>query len=90
MLQPTQRRSLDVTEWLTWFFDTLHRAVDHVQITLDAVLTRVPMNARQVKVLNKFLDGFEGKLTSSKWAAIAKCSPDTALRDINDLLAQGM
>lgn len=48
------------------------------------------MNERQVKVLNRQLDGFEGKLTSSKWAAIAKCSPDTALRDINDLLASGV
>lgn len=48
------------------------------------------MNERQVKLLNKLLDGFEGKLTSSKWAAIAKCSPDTALRDINDLLMRGV
>ena len=48
------------------------------------------MNQRQIKVLNKLLDGFEGKLTSSKWASIARCSPDTALRDINDLLAWGV
>ena len=48
------------------------------------------IHERQVKLLNKLLDGFEGKLTSSKWAAIAKCSPDTALRDINDLLARGV
>lgn len=48
------------------------------------------MNERQLKLLNRLLDGFEGKLTSSKWAAIAKCSPDTALRDINDLLARGV
>jgi len=48
------------------------------------------LNERQVKLLNKLLDGFEGKLTSSKWAAIAKCSPDTALRDINDLLMRGV
>ena len=92
-------RSLDVTEWLTWFLDTLHGAVDQAQHTLDAVLTKTrfwqrwaatPLNERQVKLLNKLLDGFEGKLTSSKWAAIAKCSPDTALRDINDLLARGV
>jgi Fic family protein len=50
----------------------------------------MPLNERQVKLLNKLLDGFEGKLTSSKWAAIAKCSPDTALRDINDLLSRGV
>ena len=50
----------------------------------------MPLNERQVKLLNKLLDGFEGKLTSSKWAGIAKCSPDTALRDINDLLRRGV
>ena len=92
-------RSMDVTEWLAWFLDTLHRAVDQAQHTLDAVLTKArfwqrwattPLNERQVKLLNKLLDGFEGKLTSSKWAAIAKCSPDTALRDINDLLMRGV
>ena len=48
------------------------------------------MNGRQIKLLNKLLDGFEGKLTSSKWAVIAKCSPDTALRDITDLLGRGV
>ncbi len=94
ILERTQKRSMDVTEWLAWFLDTLHRAVDQAQHTLDAVLTKArfwqhwaatPLNERQVKLLNRLLDGFEGKLTSSKWAAIAKCSPDTALRDINDL-----
>ena len=99
ILEQTQKRSMDVTEWLGWFLDTLHRAVDQAQHTLDAVLTKArfwqrwattPLNERQVKLLNKLLDGFEGKLTSSKWAAIAKCSPDTALRDINDLLARGV
>lgn len=49
-----------------------------------------PLNARQVKVLNRLLDGFEGKLTSSKWAALTKCSGDTALRDINMLVALGV
>lgn len=49
-----------------------------------------PLNERQVKLLNRLLDGFDGKLTSSKWAAIAKCSPDTALRDINELLTRGV
>ena len=99
ILERTQKRSMDVTEWLAWFLDTLHRAVDQAQHTLDAVLTKArfwqrwattPLNERQVKLLNKLLDGFEGKLTSSKWAAIAKCSPDTALRDINDLLTRGV
>ncbi|WP_027796398.1 Fic family protein [Paraburkholderia acidipaludis] len=99
ILERTQKRGLDVTEWLLWFFDALHRAVDQAQFTLDAVLTKArfwrewatsPFNERQVKLLNKLLDGFDGKLTSGKWAAIAKCSSDTALRDINDLLTRGV
>ena len=99
ILERTQNRSMDVTEWLAWFLDAVHRAVDQAQHTLDAVLTKTrfwqrwattPLNERQVKLLNRLLYGFEGKLTSSKWAAIAKCSPDTALRDINDLLARGV
>ncbi len=99
VLEATQKGSLDVTEWLTWFLGTLQRALDSAQITLDAVLMKArfwqrwattPLNERQVKLLNRLLDGFDGKLTSSKWAAIAKCSPDTALRDINELLAQGV
>jgi Fic family protein len=99
ILERTQKRSSDVTEWLFWFLDALHRAVDQAQHTLDSVLAKgrfwqrwasMPFNERQVKLLNKMLNGFEGKLTSSKWAAIAKCSPDTALRDINDLVVQGV
>ncbi|MDH5526534.1 MAG: Fic family protein [Nitrospirota bacterium] len=98
ILERTQKGTLDVTEWLAWFLDTLRRAVDQAQHALDAVLAKArfwqhfagtPMNPRQVKLLNRLLDGFEGKLTTSKWAAIAKCSPDTALRDINELLAHG-
>lgn len=99
ILERTQKGAMDVTEWLVWFLGTLHRAVDQAQQILDAVLTKArfwqrwaatPLNERQLKLLNRLLDGFEGKLTSSKWAAIAKCSPDTALRDINDLLARGV
>jgi Fic family protein len=99
ILERTQKRGLDVTEWLLWFFDALHRAVDQAQFTLDAVLTKArfwrewaaaPFNERQARLLNKLLDGFDGKLTSGKWAAIAKCSSDTALRDINDLLTRGV
>jgi len=99
ILERTQKGSMDVTEWLAWFLESLHRAVDHAQHTLDAVLVKTrfwqrwattPLNERQVKLLNKLLDGFEGRLSSSTWAAIAKCSPDTALRDINDLLARGV
>jgi Fic family protein len=99
ILERTQKGSLDVTEWLAWFLGTLDRAIASAQLTLDGVLAKArfwqrwagtPLNERQVKLLNRLLDGFEGKLTSSKWAAIGKCSPDTALRDITHLLALGV
>ncbi len=99
ILKRSQKGTLDVTEWLSWFLGTLHRAVGNAQHTLDTVLVKArfwqhwaatPLNERQVKLLSRLLDGFEGKLSSSKWAAIAKCSPDTALRDINELIALGV
>ena len=102
ILERTQKQSLDVTEWLAWFLATLHRAVDQAQHNLEAVLTKTrawqrwaapgsaALNARQVKLINRLLDGFEGKLTSSKWGQIANCSPDTALRDITDLMQRGV
>ena len=99
ILERTQKDSLDVTAWLAWFLATLHQAVDQAQHTLDAVLIKArfwqrfagtPMNERQVRLINRLFDGFDGKLTSSKWAAIAKCSADTALRDINEVVAHGM
>ena len=98
VLERTQKGTLDVTEWLLWLLGALHRAVDSAQHTLDAVLVKTkfwqrwsatPLNKRQIKLLNALLDGFDGKLTSSKWAAIAKCSSDTALRDINELTVLG-
>lgn len=103
LLESTQKGDLDVTTWLHWFLSCLQRAITASDSTLSAVLLKAdfwqrwagtPLNARQVKLLNRLLDGadgsFVGKLTSSKWAAIAKCSPDTALRDIQDLLQRGM
>lgn len=99
ILERTQKGSLDVTVWLAWFLGTLGRAIASAQVTLDGVLAKArfwqrfagtPMNERQVKLLNRLLDGFEGKLTSSKWAAIGKCSPDTALRDITQLVTLGV
>ncbi len=99
ILERTRKGKLDVTEWLAWFLDGLSHAVDQARHTLDAVLAKAhfwrrwamtPLNERQVKLLNRLLDGFEGKLTTRKWAAIAKCSPDTALRDINDLVSRGV
>jgi len=99
ILERTQKGTMDVTQWLAWFLGTLNRAVESAHSTLEKVLVKalfwqrlagVALNERQLKLLNRMLDGFEGKLTSSKWAAIAKCSPDTALRDITQLLALGV
>lgn len=99
VLERTQKGTLDVTGWLSWFLGTLWRAVASSQTTLDAVLVKArfwqrwagqPLNERQVKLLNRLHEGFDGKLTSSKWALIAKCSPDTALRDITHLLELGL
>ena len=99
MLEQTQKGSLDVTEWLLWFLESLQRAVMQAHSSLDAVLQRarvwqtyagMAFNERQLKMLTRLQEGFEGKLTSSKWAAIAKCSPDTALRDINELMQRGI
>jgi len=95
ILERTQKGDLNVTVWLQWFLATLLKSVEQAHSTLDQVLFKakfwqhaasVPMNERQIKVLNRLLDGFEGKLTTSKWAALAKCSQDTALRDITELL----
>ena len=98
-LEATQKGTMDVTAWLAWFLGCLLRAVQGADETLAAVLGKarfwqgwadVPMNERQTKLVNRLLDGFEAKLTTAKWAAIAKCSTDTALRDISDLLAHGV
>jgi Fic family protein len=95
ILERTQKGTLDVTAWMQWFLGCLNRAFDEAEITLATVLRKArfwethageSLNDRQRKVLNRLLDGFEGKLTSSKWTKLAKCSQDTASRDINDLL----
>lgn len=99
MLEKIQKGNLDVTPWLEWFLDCLNRAFDATEKTLGSVLRKArfweahantPLNDRQRLMLNKLLDGFEGKLTSSKWAKIAKSSQDTALRDISDLVERGI
>jgi Fic family protein len=99
MLEKTQKGGLDVTPWLEWFLACLDRAFDGTEETLGSILQKArfweahraaPLNQRQRLMLNKLLDGFEGKLTSSKWATIAKCSQDTALRDILDLVNHGI
>lgn len=98
LLEKTQKGAMDVTQWLSWFLSSLLSAIHVAQSALSTTLVKtnfwqrwsgIPMNDRQIKLLNKLLDGFDGKLTSSKWAIIAKCSPDTALRDITDLLERG-
>lgn len=97
-LEWTQKGDMDITRWQEWFLECLIRAIEGSKETLDAVMVKArfwdrfamePLNDRQVKVMNKLLDGFEGKLTSSKWAKIAKCSQDTATRDIKDLIKRG-
>lgn len=98
VLERAQKGALDITAWLEWFLACLSHAIDGARRTLGGILFKArfwelfalePLNERQIKVLNHVLDGFEGKLTSSKWARLAKCSQDTAQRDIVDLLERG-
>ena len=99
MLEATQKGELDITPWLEWFLGCLDRAFDGAEKTLAAVFQKADfwkkhaaakLNERQRDILNRLLDGFEGKLTSSKWALIEKCSPDTALRDITELVERNI
>ena len=99
ILERTQKGRLDVTPWMQWFLGCLDRAFDGAEVTLASVLRKArfweahageSFNDRQRKVLNRLLDGFEGKLTSSKWARLTRCSQDTAHRDIVDLVNRGI
>lgn len=98
-LERSQKGELDVTDWLVWFLDCLDRAILGADDMLGEVLRKAnvwerlrdqPLNDRQRAVVNRLLDGFEGKLTSGKWAKLTKVSTDTALRDITDLVALGV
>lgn len=98
-LEYVQRGELDVTPWIQWFLACLGRAIEGSQTTLASVLNKAryweaagsaSLNDRQRRVFNRLLDGFEGKLTTSKYAKLAKCSQDTALRDILDLVEQSI
>jgi Fic family protein len=98
-LERTQRGSIDITPWIDWFLACLGHAIGGAQDLLNAVLTKaafwkrcqdLAVNDRQRHVLNRLLDGFEGKLTTSKYAKLAKCSQDTALRDIVVLMEAGV
>jgi Fic family protein len=97
MLEKNQKGDLDITEWIQWFLRCLINALQATNKVLMRVLVKADfwnkysktiINERQKNVLNKILDGFEGNLTSMKWAKIAKCSKDTAIRDINDLISK--
>ena len=99
ILETTQKGGLDITDWQVWFLECLARAIGSARQTLATILTKDSfweahasdaLNERQVKILNRLLDGFEGKLTSSKWATMNRCSQDTAIRDIRDLIDHGI
>ena len=98
-LEHAQRNSLNVTRWVSWFLSLHSRALDSAAKSLDAILKKArfwrdhaqdDFNAHQRKVLNMLLDGFEGNLTSSKWAKICKVSQDTAAREIAPLVSSGV
>lgn len=95
VLEGCQKGSLNITAWIEWYLTCLKHAIAASQETLEVVLGKAgfwkthageSFNDRQRTIINRLLDGFDGKLTSSKWAKLAKCSQDTALRDINDLV----
>ena len=99
ILEKTQGADLDVTEWLEWFLGCLDRAIKNSETIFDSVREKnlfwefyadLEFNNRQRAMLNRLLDGFEGKLTSSKWALLSKCSQDTASRDIEELIKQSV
>jgi Fic family protein len=99
ILERTQKGTMDVTDWMEWFLGCLGRAIAGAQAALSAVMDKqrfwdrikdVRINARQRLVISRLLDGFDGKLTSSKYAVLAKCSQDTAHRDICALIAEGV
>jgi len=98
-LESTQKGDLDATNQLLWFAGCFSRALDRAEETCASVLAKadfwqfhaqIDLNPRQRTVLNRYLDGFEGKLTARKWAALAKCSPATAQRDIAELVERGL
>lgn len=99
ILEQTQRGDCDVTAWIVWFLQTLEKSIAQSEEALGRVLERsrfwhalegVALNDRQRAMLERLKDGFEGKLTASKWGKLCKVSPDTALRDINDLIDKGV
>ena len=99
LLERQQKSDLDITVWIAWFLDILCEAFQSADTILINIIRKSnfwecasnhPLNARQIKVLNRLLDGFQGKMTSSKWAKIGDCSQDTANRDIAFLIDVGL
>jgi Fic family protein len=99
ILEQTQRGDLNITPWLIWFIACMNRSISLSEQNLSNVIQKakfwevgksVVLNERQHRMLNKLMDDFEGKLTTSKWAKMTKCSSDTALRDIQDLIEKGI
>jgi Fic family protein len=99
LLEKTQKGGLDITLWQDWFLGCLDRAIEGAEQILAGIFRKArfwdahaqkPFNDRQRAILNRLFDGFEGKLTTSKWAKLTKCSQDTALRDIDDLVKRGV
>ena len=99
ILEQTQKATMEVTAWMEWFLVCLRQAIEGAQTALSGVVAKarhweklrnVPLNDRQRLVINRMLEGFEGKLTTSKWAALTKSSTDTALRDIQQLVERGV
>ena len=98
-LEQTQRTGTDITPSMSWFLGCLERSLQSAEVSLDVILAKarfwqriagVPINERQAKMLTLLLDNFKGNLTTAKWARIAKCSRDTAQKDINDLICHGI
>ncbi len=99
ILERTQQGTMDVTAWMQWFLACITRAIEDAHGTLSGVIEKarywerlrgVPLNDRQRLVITRLLEGFEGTLTSSKWATLTKSSADTALRDIQQLVERGV
>jgi len=99
ILEKTQKSGLDITGWLEWYLNCLSHSIENSEKLLEKIIykhlfwlkhTRVNINDRQRKILNLLLDDFEGVLNTTKWAKIGKCSQDTALRDIQDLIEKGI
>lgn len=99
ILEKTQKGDLDITEWIIWFLECLLRSIENTDVLLEKIIykhsfwlkfSNISFNDRQLKILTMLMDDFEGVLNTTKWAKIGKCSQDTALRDINDLIHKGV